>query len=362
MFQEFTKVWKLFGARLTRVGLPVLFFAALSGVACTSDSGPPELVLMTHDSFDIGEDVITAFEEDHDATVRILKSGDAGEMVAQAILTKDAPLADLMYGIDNTFLGRALEGGIFTEYRSANLDLVPGQYRLDPTDHVMPVDFGFVSINYDLAWFDEHETQPPGDLPDLTEEDWKGLLVVENPATSSPGLAFLLSTIARFGETGDYTWKDFWADLRANDVLVTNGWEDAYYTSFSTYGGDRPLVVSYTTSPAAEVFYSEGAYEAPPTGNMAGSKAAFLQIEGIGILEGTDNENLAEAFVDFVMARLFQEDFPTRMWVYPTNSDAALPAIFDFILPPGEPATVDPMTIAANREAWIDEWTQIVLR
>jgi thiamine transport system substrate-binding protein len=224
------------------------------------------------------------------------------------------------------------------------------------------VDFGFVNINYDLAWLTEHDAHPPNDLSDLTHENWKGLLVVENPATSSPGLAFLLSTIARFGETGEYTWKDFWADLRANDVLIANGWEDAYYTSFSMFGGDRPLVVSYTTSPAAVVFYSEGAYEAPPTGNMTGSKAAFLQIEGIGILAGTDNEKLAGEFVDFVMALVFQEDFPTRMWVYPANSDAVLPAIFDFVPPPGDPATMDPETIAANREAWIDEWTQIVLR
>ena len=362
MFQAFARVSRTFGAQLTRAGLPVLFCIALTGAACTSDSHPRELILMTHDSFDIGEDIIMAFEEEHDATIQILKSGDSGEMVAQAILTKEAPLADLMYGIDNTFLGRALEAGIFKEYRSANLNLVPGQYRLDPTDHVMPVDFGFVNINYDLAWFGEHAAQPPADLLDLTEKDWKGLLVVENPATSSPGLAFMLSTIARFGETGEYTWKHFWADLRANDVLVANGWEDAYYTSFSMYGGDRPLVVSYTTSPAAEVFYSEGSYDSPPTGNMTGPRVAFLQIEGIGILEGTDNEKLAEQFVDFVMDQAFQEDFPTRMWVYPANSDAALPTVFDFALAPTDPATMDPTTIAANRETWIDEWTQIVLR
>jgi thiamine transport system substrate-binding protein len=362
MFQAFAKVSRPVGAQLARVGLPVLFFIALSSVACASDSGPRELILMTHDSFDIGENIIMAFEEEHDVTVQVLKSGDAGEMVVQAILTKDAPLADLMYGIDNTFLGRALEAEIFKEYRSVNLNLVPTRYRLDPTNHVMPVDFGFVNINYDLTWFGEHDAQPPADLPDLTEDDWKGLLVVENPATSSPGLAFLLSTIARFGETGEYTWKDFWADLRGNDVLVANGWEDAYYTSFSMYGGDRPLVVSYTTSPAAEFFYSEGSYDSPPTGNMTGPKVAFLQIEGIGILEGTNNEKLAEQFVDFVMDRAFQEDFPTRMWVYPANSAAALPAVFDFALAPEDPATVDPAMITANREAWIDEWTQIVLR
>ncbi len=325
-------------------------------------SGPTELVVMTHDSFDIGKDVIAAFEVEQNASVQIQKAGDAGEALTKAILTKDAPTADLFYGVDNSFLGRAIEEDIFIEYRSPNLDLVPEQYRIDPTNRVMPVDFGFVTINYDIAWLNERGLAPPSDLADLTDEDWRGLLVVENPATSSPGLAFLLTTIDRFGGSGAYTWQDYWADLRANDVLVTSGWEDAYYTAFSLYGGDRPLVVSYTTSPAAEVFYSEGAHETPPTGNIAGVKSAFLQVEGIGILRGTEHETLARAFVDFVLDRKFQEDFPSRMWVFPANADAALPDVFAFVEPASDPAVIEPLSIAANREAWIDEWTRIVVR
>ena len=350
------------GGELRRFALLAIVPLTMIGVACASGQSPRELVLMTHDSFDIGEEVIAAFEEENDATVQVLRAGDAGEMLTKAILTKDAPTADLMFGIDNTFLSRALEAGIFVKHRSSKLDLVPDRYRMDPTDHVMPVDFGFVNVNYDIAWLEERDVEPPTDLVDLTAEEWRGLLVVENPATSSPGLAFLLTTVARFGETGDYTWKDFWSDLRANDVLVTTGWEDAYYTSFSLYGGDRPLVVSYTTSPAAEVFFSEGAHETPPTGNMAGPKSAFLQIEGIGILKGTEHENLAAEFVDFAMERVFQEDFPTRMWVFPANSDAELPELFGFVPAPDDPAVLEASTIAANREAWINEWTQIVLR
>ena len=330
--------------------------------ATRTPAAPSELVVMTHDSFDIGEDVIAAFEAEHNASIQILKAGDAGEALTKAILTKGAPTADVLYGIDNTFLGRALDEGVFVEYRSPNLDLVPEAYRMDPTNHVMPVDFGFVTINYDIAWLEERGMTPPSDLADLTGEDWRGLLVVENPATSSPGLAFLLTTIDRFGETGPYTWKDYWADLRANDVLVTSGWEDAYYTSFSLYGGDRPLVVSYTTSPAAEVFYSEGTHETPPTGNIGGAKSAFLQVEGIGILEGTKREALARAFVDFALDRGFQEDFPTRMWVFPANAEAELPDVFRFVEPAADPAALDAAVIAANRESWIGEWTEIVLR
>lgn len=331
--------------------------------ACQNDTSEPQsLVLMTHDSFDVSEDVITAFEEANDAKITVQRSGDAGEMLTKAILTKDAPTADLLYGVDNTFLGRALDEGIFLPYRSPLLDQVPEQFRFDPTDHVMPVDYGYVALNYDLAWLAEHDLDPPTDLADLTNPEWKGRLVVENPATSSPGLAFLLATIDRFGETGDYTWSDFWADLRENDVLVTDGWSDAYYTSFTHAGGDRPLVVSYTTSPAAEVFYSEGAYEEPPTGSVLVPQTAFLQIEGIGILRGTQREDLAKRFIDFVMETRFQEDFPTRMWVYPANQEAALPDVFAFAPTPVEPAVIDPIRVSENREAWMDEWTRIVLR
>ena len=344
------------------IALFALIAASCASNESSNSENPKELILMTHDSFDIGEEVIAAFEAENHATVSVLRGGDAGEMLTKAILTKNSPTADVMYGIDNTFLGRALDQEIFVQYRSPNLDLVPDEYRLDATNHVMPVNFGFVNINYDILWLEDKGIQPPTGLEALTTEVWRGKLVVETPATSSPGLAFLLTTIERFGESGAYTWQDYWTDLRANDVLVTGGWEDAYYTAFTLYGGDRPLVVSYTTSPAAEVFYSEGAHTTPPTGNVTSETSAFLQVEGIGILRGSSNEALAQKFVDFVMTRAFQEDFPTRMWVFPVNSDAVLPEVFDFVPAPGDPAVLDPATIAANREAWIDEWTQIVLR
>jgi thiamine transport system substrate-binding protein len=317
---------------------------------------------MTHDSFDIGEEVITAFEQANNAEVTILKAGDAGEALTKAILTKSNPTADLFYGVDNTFLGRALDEGIFVPYQSPMFDDVPERLRLDSTKHVMPVDYGYVTLNYDKAWLEQNGLTPPDDLRDLTAPEWRGKLVVQNPATSSPGLAFLLATIERFPERSDYTWQQFWADLRANDVLVTDGWTESYYSSFTVYGGDRPLVVSYATSPAAEVFFSEGRLQEPPTGNVMAQDASFLQIEGIGILQGTENEDLAKKFVDFMMGVQVQEDFPTRMWVYPVNQDAELPEVFRFAEEPQDPAAIDPATIAENREAWIDEWTQIVVR
>ncbi len=352
---------------LYTVGFTLVIVLLALGVACdnidvniTTEPPPRDLIIMSHDSFNIGEDVIAEFEEEHDATVTILKSGDAGEALTKAILAKDAPTADLLYGIDNTFLGRALDEEIFIEYESPMLDRVPSEYHLDSSNHVMPVDYGFVALNYDIAWFDEQGIAPPTDLRSLTDPQYQGLTVVQNPATSSPGLAFLLATVSAFGEDGDYTWQDYWRDLQENEVHVTDGWTDAYYTAFSLYEGDRPIVVSYTTSPAAEVFYSEGALTEPPTANVLGDNSAFLQIEGIGILDGVRNEELAQQFVDFVMDRRFQEDFPTLMWVYPANEQAELPEVFAYAPIPDDPAELSPGTIAENRERWIDEWTDLM--
>jgi thiamine transport system substrate-binding protein len=188
---------------------------------------------------------------------------------------------------------------------------------------------------------------------------------VQNPATSSPGLAFLLATVAHFGEEGDYTWKDFWADLRANEVYVSQDWSDAYYTQFSgsSGAGPYPLVVSYSTSPAAEVFFSEGRLAEPPTGNLLVPGGVFRQIEFVGILKGTQNEALARQLVDFMLQPQFQADIPLQMFVYPASPEAALPEVFEqFAEVPGQPATLSPEQIEAGRERWIEEWTAIVLR
>jgi thiamine transport system substrate-binding protein len=319
---------------------------------------------MTHDSFDASEEVIEAFQASCHCTVQFLKSGDAGLMLNQALLSRENPLADVIYGVDNTFLSRALAGDILEAYESPRLAEVPDRLELDPTFRMLPVDYGDVCLNYDKAWFAEQDLLPPGDLPALTEPAYEGLTVVENPATSSPGLAFLLATIGRFGESGDYTYLDFWADLRANDVLVTDGWSDAYYGSF-TYAsdGNRPIVVSYASSPPVEVYFAEDPFDEAPTGVVTADESCFRQIEFVGILRGTENRDLAEQWIDFMLSPTFQEDIPLRMFVFPANSQAALPEVFvEFAQVPENPATVEPAAIEANREAWVEAWTRTVVR
>jgi thiamine transport system substrate-binding protein len=337
-----------------------------------ADTSPPELAVttgrtltvMTHDSFDISEEVISAFTEQCGCDVQFLQAGDTGLMLNQAILSKDNPLADVIYGVDNTFLSRALTGDILEPYESPALADVNDELELDTTFHMLPVDYGDVCLNYDKAWFQEKDLAPPDDLAALTLSQYRALTVVENPASSSPGLAFLLATVEQFGTTGDYTYLDYWADLRENEVLVTDGWEDAYWGNFSyASDGDRPIVVSYASSPPVEVYFSEEPFDEAPTGVVTSDGSCFRQIEFSGILKGTTNRDLAEQWTDFVLSEEFQEDIPLKMFVFPANEKAELPDVFArFAEIPDNPAVVDSEAIEANREEWIKDWAEVMLR
>lgn len=320
-----------------------------------------ELVVVTHDSFAVSEAVIKEFEAANNAKVQILKSGDAGAALNKAILAGASnPLGDVFFGVDNTFLSRALEADLFDAYKPNGADAIPAQYALDSQFHLTPIDYGDVCLNYDVAWFKQKNIAPPQSLDDLTKPEYKSLLVVENPATSSPGLAFLLATIGKYGAEN---YLDYWKQLRANDVAVSEGWEDAYYTK-STWGGkgERPIVVSYATSPAAEVFFSDGKVTTPPTGNVLGDSACFRQIEFAGIFKNAKHPALAKKFLDFMLSTQFQQDIPAQMFVFPVNPDAKLPDFYKFAETPKQPAQVSAQDIDANRDAWIKAWTQAVLR
>jgi len=331
-------------------------------LAACGPKTPATLTVMTHDSFAVSEAVMTAFEAEHNVHVEFLASGDTGAALNKAILSKDAPLADVFYGVDNTFLSRALEADIFEPYASPLLDEIPAEFQLDPEHRVLPVDYGDVCINYDKAYFAAHNLPIPQSLEDLTRPEYRGLLVVENPATSSPGLAFLFATVAHFGDPG---YLDYWRDLRANDLVVVDDWETAYYTNFSASSGHgpQPMVVSYASSPAAEVIYADPPVTESPTASILAPGTCFRQIEFVGILKGTRHRALARKFVDFMLSVAFQEDVPLQMFVYPVHRQAALPQEFvQWAEVAQQPASLDPALIAANRERWIAEWTEAVLR
>ena len=338
----------------------LILFTSLLLAGCGS-KGPVTLTIMTHDSFQATESVITAFEQSNNVKVVFLKSGDAGAALNKAILTKNAPLADVFYGVDNTFLSRALAAGIYEAYTSPLLAQIPGEFKLDPQDQALPVDYGDVCINYDKAWFAARSLPVPATLEDLAKPEYKNMLVVENPATSSPGLTFVLATIKHFGADN---YLRYWKSLRENGVSVVDGWETAYYTNFSGSSGHgaQPLVVSYASSPAAEVVFATSPLADSPTGSILGPDTCFRQIEFVGILKGTRHLALARKFVDFMLGQQFQEDMPLQMYVYPVNPAAKLPDVFvKYAQLPEQPARLDPTVIAANRDNWIADWTDTVL-
>lgn len=331
---------------------------ALSGVALAQP-----LTVLVHDSFSIGEDTLAAFTERTGIEVQILPAGDAGAVVNRAILTKQNPLADLLYGVDNSLIGRAADAELFVPYRSPELAQVPDRFVFDPEHRVTPVDVGYVNFNWDKAFFADREIMPPSDLTDLADEAYRGLTVVSDPSSSSPGLAFMHTTIAAFGEGGDYDWLDYWEDLRDNDLLITSGWSDAYYSAFSRYGGDRPIVLSYATSPAAEVIFADEELDEAPTANLFCEACVWRQIEAVGILSGTDRLEDAQAFVDFMLSETFQADIPLNMFVYPAVRDVALPSEFEKFAPtPSEAqiATLPTQAMFENQQRWLGQWTQVV--
>ena len=347
--------------RLHETAVALLIATLLSVAGCGgSDTPPTEVVLVTHDAFAISPAVKKAFEDESGLELKILKAGDAGEVVTRALLTAGNPEGDVLFGVDNNLLQRALDGDVFEAYEPPALAEVDPRLILDPEHRATPIDRGDVCLNYDKAWFSSHGLAPPRTLADLTLPRYRGLLVVQNPATSTPGLAFMLATIAKFGDG----WQGYWRELRGNDVLVVDGWEDAYYARFSGAAGSkgkRPVVVSYASSPPAEVIFRNPRSAAAPTGVVAST--CFRQIELAGVLRGARNPDGARKLVDFMLSKRFQEDIPLQMFVFPARRDAALPPEFErFAVVPQHPLELPPAEIEANRERWVDEWTDTAVR
>lgn len=345
--------------RRTTLAIAGTLVGSVALAACgSSDTGPStgtnsvpaqSITMVVYDSFPVEgtalNDALAEFTADTGIDVQLVTAGDAGTMVTKAVLTAGNPEGDVMWGVDNTLLSAATDGAVFDG---------------DPT----PVDFGDVCVNYDKAWFADHGIAPPATLDDLLLPAYKDLLVVEDPSTSSPGLAFLLATIAHTGDPTSDAWHDYWTALRANGVEVASSWDVAYYERFSGASGsngDKPLVVSYGSSPPAEVIFGDQPLDDAPTGVAAGT--CFRQTEYVGVLRGTDHADAARRLVEFLVSDRFQRELPFTLFVYPIDTAVELPDEFvKWAVIPDDPYTVDPALIDANRERWQDQWNDLVLR
>ena len=328
--------------------------------AANADAGTT-LTIVAYDSFAVDPKTFGSFTSATGIKVKVVTAGDAGAMLSKAALTAGKPEGDVMWGVDNTLLARALDAKVFQPYASPQLaNLAPDATALIPGHEATPVDEGDVCINFDIAWFAAHHLDVPTTLDQLTDPKYKDLLVAENPATSSTGLAFLLATVAKFGQDG---WQKYWKDLRANGVEVVDGWDQAYAEEFSgsTGKGPRPLVVSYGSSPPFEVIDANPKPAAAPTGVMSAS--CFHQVEFAGVLRGTAHADAAGKLIDFLVSRAFQDTMPLTLYVYPVRNDASVPEEFTKYAarPTGLP-TVSPADIEAHAKDWINTWTDITVR
>ena len=355
---------KKFAAVAVGLGLVTLSACGSSDSGSdTAESRSKNVTLVSHDSWAVSKSVLAAFEKQTGYKVKVLEDGDAGQAVNKAILTKDNPQGDVFFGVDNTLLSRALDNDLFQSYEAKGADQIKGEYRVD--DHkVTPIDTGDICVNYDKAYFSEHKLTPPTSFDDLIKPAYKNLLVTENASTSSPGLGFLLGAAAKYGDDG---WQDYWKKLKANGVKVVDGWEQAYNEEFSGSAGgkkakaDRPLVVSYASSPPAEVIYGDPKPTTAPTGVATGT--CFRQVEYAGLLSNAKNAEGGKALIDFLLTKTFQEDMPLNMFVYPVVEGAQVPEEFTKYGPQAkDPETMDPAKIADNRDDWVKSWTSLVLK
>jgi len=350
--------------RAVLLSLP-LSLLSLVTAACGDDereggSDERTVRLLAHESFNVTDVVLAAFEERSGIDVELVTGGDAGSVVNQAILTKDDPLADVLYGIDTTFLSLAFDEDLFVPYESPELAHVADSLEID--ERVTPIDLGDVCLNYDKAFFAEAGAPPlPTSLDDLTDPAYRDLLVVEDPATSSPGLAFLAATVETLGDDG---WEAWWAAMRENGVAVARDWTDAYYSEFSGGGGsegDRPLVVSYASSPPVEVVFADPPVDEPPTGVIEAS--CIRQVEYAGVLAGAANADEARELIDFLLSIDFQADLPLSMYVFPVRDETPLPEVFErFAARPADVIEVDPLELGRRRDDLLARWRDVVVR
>lgn len=312
-----------------------------------------EVRLAVHKSFSLPKTLIADFEKQHGAKVSVIEAGSGNEMLNKLILSRANPIADAVYGLDNANIGKARASGILAAAQPKSAPVAAGM------PSALAVDYGYVVLNYDKKWFAQKKLPLPKTLQDLTRPEYKNLLSVPSPATSSPGLAFLMANIGGMGEEGAFAW---WAKMRQNGVKAAKGWSEAYYTDFTLNGGAYPLVVGYAASPAAEVHFSKGKYSEPPTGNLFLKGGVFRQVEGAAVLKGAKQPELAAKLVQWLQSDAVQKALPTEMWVYPAVKNTPLPSVFRFAQAPQHTDSPSRADIDAKQKQWISRWTKTVLR
>lgn len=332
----------------------------LLSMSATMAAHAEELRVLVHSSFSLPKPLLAQFEMESGVKLAVIKGGDAGEMLNKLILTKAQPIADVVFGVDNALVVKAVAANVLEPYTGpASQRAAVVSLGSSSSNGFLPVDYGYVTLNYDRAWFTKQGLALPKTLADLTLPAYQNLVAVQNPATSSAGYAFMLATVAGLGEEPAFDW---WARMRANGLKVTKGWSEAYYTEFTRNGGARPLVVSYAASPAAEVFYSKEKITEPPTGSLSLKGGVFRQVEGVAIVKGGNQPEAARKFMEFMRSPAVQQALQTSMWMFPAESGVARVDVMRHAVEPTAFDNPTPETIATKGADWVSRWTRVVLK
>ena len=347
--------------RITRlsetVAAPCLALALVCGTAHAT-----ELRVLAHASFALPKPLLAQFEKEAGVTLRITKAGDAGEMLNKLILTRANPIADVVFGIDNVLAAKAQGAQVLDAYDGPSPSAKPAGNAgatISLPAGLVPIDYGYVTLNYDKAWFAKKGLALPRSLDDLAQPAYAKLLVVQNPATSSPGNAFMLATIGAMGEDKAFAW---WARMRANGLKVAKGWSEAYYTEFTHSGGAQPLVVSYASSPAAEMFYSKTKLSEPPTASLALPGGVFRQIEGVALVKGGKERAAAIKFIEFLRSPAVQRGLQTEMWMFPADAAVSRAEALRHAIEPTSHDSPSAQAIADKNGEWVQRWIKVVLK
>ena len=314
--------------------LVISIFATSTLTGCSNASSESnEITVVVHDSVIISDALLAEFKTQTGLAVKIIRAGDAGAMTNKLVLTKDQPIADAVYGIDNIFAGFANANGVIDGELTA-------------------VNYGDVCMNYDRLWFAKREQAAPKDIRELVQPQFDGLTVLQNPNTSSTGLAFLAATVAVFGDPG---YKTYWQQLKDNNVKVTAGWEDSYFADFSGSSGkgEFPIVLSYSSSPASEI--REDGFSQ----TEALLDSCYRQTEFAGVLTKAKNKAGAEKFVQFLLSESFQSSLAESMYVYPIVPGIELPEAWQQFAPVTSRPVGGELDLNANRELWLKAWSDI---
>lgn len=333
--------------------LTILFVHILLLIYSSFAQATSEIRLITYNSFNLPKKLIQQFEKNNNTTIKIIKAGDNNTLINRLILTKDHPIADVVYGINNNNIYKIIDNNLIQN----NQPILNNDIFIN-LKNISVINYGFIALNYDKEWFTTHKLPLPKNLYDLALPQYKDLLVVENPNTSAVGMAFLLANIAGIGEKNTFNW---WLKMRQNGIKITKDWSEAYYKEFTLNGGHYPIMVGYTSSPAAEIFYSKNKLVTPNINNLFLQGAVYEQVEGAAILNQTKQPQLAKKLIQFLQSVDVQNSLVTTMWVYPANKKVLLPKIMQYATLPKMHWAPNPQRIQKYQQNWLERWNQIVL-